>query len=224
MILIIQLWGCCMFTKNHNFLKGLLFLVLGLIFLIGGVNIFNSFRVLIYIISVLLIYNGITLLKDRYTKTAGKIFIIVGVALIIIFSGISLEFTLALVFLIYGAYLFCVKSQIFTNKKGIFKDSRDQVYVKEVFSTLHINGVSQNLLNVNVVAVVSNLNLDFSNADTMHNQIVDCNISSYMSEIVLNTDLSWNVILNGRYIRRVDGVYKTINITCKNILSVIDII
>ena len=58
----------------------------------------------------------------------------------------------------------------------------------------------------------------------MHNQIVDCNISSYMSEIVLNTDLSWNVILNGRYIRRVDGVYKTINITCKNILSVIDII
>ena len=66
MILIIQLWGCCMFTKNHNFLKGLLFLVLGLIFLIGGVNIFNSFRVLIYIISVLLIYNGITLLKKYF--------------------------------------------------------------------------------------------------------------------------------------------------------------
>lgn len=213
-----------MFTKNHNFLKGLLFLVLGLIFLIGGVNIFNSFKVLIYIISVLLIYNGITLLRDKYTKTAGKIFIIIGVALIIIFSGISLEFTLALVFLVYGVYLLCVKSRIFTNKKGVFKDSRDQVYVKEIFSTVHINGVSQNLLNINVVAVVSNLNLDFSNVDTMNSQIVECNISAFMSEIVLTTDLSWNVLLNGRYVRRIDGADKTINITCKNILSVIDII
>lgn len=213
-----------MFSKDSNFLKGVLFLVIGAILLIGGVRVLSGFRVLIYIASILLIYNGITLLKDRYTNSLGKVFIIFGIGMIALFSGISLYFILALAFLGYGIYLLCVKSKVFTNKKGVFKDSRDKIYIKEVFSTLHINGISQNLSNINVVSVVSNISLDFSNADIMYNQIVDCNIKSYMSEIVLNTDLSWNVLLNGRYIRKIEGVDKTINITCKNILSVIDII
>ncbi|BAK81490.1 hypothetical protein [Candidatus Arthromitus sp. SFB-rat-Yit] len=213
-----------MFSKDSNFLKGILFLVIGAILLIGGVRMLSSFRVLIYIASILLVYNGITLLKDRYTNSVGKVFIIFGIGMIALFSGISLYFILALAFLGYGIYLLCVKSKVFTNKKGVFKDSRDKVYIKEVFSTLHINGVSRNLSNINVVSFVSNISLDFSNADIMYNQIVDCNIKSYMSEIVLNTDLSWNVLLNGRYIRKIEGVDKTININCKNVLSVIDII
>lgn len=213
-----------MASKNNDFWKGLLFLIIGVILLIGGIRVFSSFRMIIYIISVIMIYKGIQLLKNEMTKILGQILIIGGTVLIVIYSDISLELVLSLGFLVYGFYLLVIKSKTFVKNKGVFKDSRENVYIKESFSQVSINNVSYNLLGVKLRAIVSEVDLDFSNCYIQTNELVDFEITAYVSNVRINTNPSWNVILNGQYIRNIDGVNRTVNITCKNVLSIIDII
>ena len=108
-------------------------------------------------------------------------------------------------------------------KKGVFKDSRSDVYVKEMFSVICINNVSTNLSSVKVRSYFSDITLNFLNSRLESVNSVDFELTAFLSNVKININSSWNVVLNGEYIRRIEGSYKVVNIRCSNLFSLVDI-
>lgn len=210
--------------NNQYFLKGLLFAIIGIILLLGGIRIFSFFIMFMYILAAILIYNGYRLVRYGSDAFTGKLLMIAGGILILVYSRLSIEIILSVICLGVGFYFIFIKSKMFTKDKGVFKDSRSSVIIKEIFSNIGINLVSQSLKSIRVTSIVSQINLDLSYAYIQGDDLVNFNIDAYLSDIKINTSSYCNVLLNGKYVRKIEGVGKTININCKNFLSVIDII
>lgn len=210
--------------NNKYFFKGLLFSIIGIILLLGGLRIFSFFIMFVYILAVILIYNGYRLFKYNRDDFTGKLLMMAGIFLILIYSKLSIELVLSIVCLCVGFYFIFIKSRMFIKEKGVFKDSRSVVVIREMFSSISINLSSQNLDSIKLTSVVSHVNLDLSYAYIRSNDLINFSINAYLSDVKINTSSYCNVLLNGRYVRKIEGIETTININCKNFLSVIDII
>ncbi len=210
-------------TENQYFFKGILFTIIGIIFLLGGVRIFTPFVMLMYILSAVLIYKGYRMIKYKTDPFTGKVLIGLGAFIILIYSKLPLALILSLICLCVGFYFIFIKSRVFIRDRGIFKDSRDSVFIRENLSNVKVNVISQNLKSLDTKMTLSKVDLDLSYAYIQGNTTVNFHVNAYLSEVKIITGSYCNVLLNGKYIRKIDGSEKTINITCKNFLSIIDI-
>lgn len=216
--------------NNKYFLEGLLFIFIGVIFILWNFDIINIDLFLIFrlVISVGVIIYGIRLYKYySNNKTLGKSVIAFGVLLLLLAMGVDMKFIFAVVFLGIGIYLLFYKSKVFKflmKEKGVFKDSRDEVYIREKFATIKINNTSNNLSKVRVIAYFSNVNLDFSNTTLGNNQFVDFEVVSVFSNVNININYIYNVKVNGEYTRsnRVSG--KDFNIKIDKVCGTCNIV
>lgn len=211
--------------NNKYFIRGLLFILIGILFVFWSFNVIriNVFGILNFIFAIFLIFYGEKYTKFQETRSIGFLMMAVGVIIMINNFGLPIKFILAIVFFIAGIYFAFVKSKIFIVKKGVFKDSRDDVFIKEICSNIHINNISINLSSVKVKSYFSEINLDFSNSKMFSKNSVDFEINAFLSNVKINVSSNWNVMVNGEYIRKVEGSYKIANIKCSNFLSIIDI-
>lgn len=211
--------------NNKYFVRGLLFILIGFIFILWSFDIIriNIFGIFNFALAVVLIFYGEKYIRFIDTRPIGRPMILLGIVLMIYNFGVSIKFILAIVFLGLGIYFIFVKSKTFMIKKGVFKDSRSDVYVKEMFSVICINNVSTNLSSVKVRSYFSDITLDFLNSRLESVNSVDFELTAFLSNVKININSSWNVVLNGEYIRRIEGSYKVVNIRCSNLFSLVDI-
>ena len=196
--------------NNKYFFSGLLFILVGYIlwnYNIISIDLFFIFRLFV---SIGLIFYGIKTYKYYSDTLFGKIIIAIGIVLFLSTIGVKLKVILSVCFTVFGIYFLFIKSKlfkVFIVEKGIFKDSRNQVYIKEGFSSIRINNTSNNLSSVKVKAYFSNINLDFSNSNLGDNKYVDFEVLSLFSKVSININYDYNVKVNGEYVRnnRVSG-------------------
>ncbi len=216
--------GKALNLRNDDFVKGLLFLLVGVVFILWSFDIvfFAIHSMIKFIISLCIMYYGYRMV--RYNKF-GYALIFIGVLLILKSIGIyvPVKFIFGIIFLLIGTYFLVVKLGIFIVKKGIFKDSRDMVYINEKFSSIIIKNNSDNLSFVKVRAIASDLTLDFQNTQLLDLNEVNFEINSIFSKVKIISNFNWNIILNGQIIRTVEGSNKTINIKCINLYESLEI-
>lgn len=188
-----------------------------------GFGIINIFITINFVLAIALIFYGEKYMKYPETKMIGRIMILIGIVLLIS-RLISIKLILALIFLVVGLYFLIFKSRFFVLKNGIFKDSRNDVYIKEILSSISINNTSNDISSIKVKSFFSNLNLDFVNSKMYSKDLVNFEISALFSNVKINVNSGWNVILNGEYVRKVQASNKTITIKCSNFFSVVDVI
>lgn len=209
--------------NDKYFSRGLLFILLGIIFILWSMDIIyiGFFGIINITIAILLIYIGNTFQEISKIKWLGYLLILL---MLPYYLGISIKVILSIAFILVGLYMMFVKSNVLVNKKGVFKDSRDSVFVKERFSQVVIDNVSTDLLCVKANGLFSDITLNFDNSQIVSNNSVDFYISSFMSNIKINLNPSWSIVVNGQYLRKIDMPNnKVVNIKLKNILSTIDI-
>lgn len=209
--------------NDKYFSRGLLFILLGIIFILWSMDIIyiGFFGIINITIAILLIYIGNTFQEISKIKWLGYLLILL---MLPYYLGISIKVILSIAFILVGLYMMFVKSNVLVNKKGVFKDSRDSVFVKERFSQVVIDNVSTDLLYVKANGLFSDITLNFDNSQIVSNNSVDFYISSFMSNIKINLNPSWSIVVNGQYLRKIDMPNnKVVNIKLKNILSTIDI-
>lgn len=209
--------------NDKYFSRGLLFILLGIIFILWSMDIIyiGFFGIINITIAILLIYIGNTFQEISKIKWLGYLLILL---MLPYYLGISIKVILSIAFILVGLYMMFVKSNVLVNKKGVFKDSRDSVFVKERFSQVVIDNVSTDLLCVKANGLFSDITLNFDNSQIVSNNSVDFYISSFMSNIKINLNPSWSIVVNGQYLRKIDmSNNKVVNIKLKNILSTIDI-
>lgn len=209
--------------NDKYFSRGLLFILLGIIFILWSMDIIyiGFFGIINITIAILLVYIGNTFPEISKIKWLGYLLILL---MLPYYLGISIKVILSIAFILVGLYMMFVKSNVLVNKKGVFKDSRDNVFVKERFSQVVIDNVSTDLLYVKANGLFSDITLNFDNSQIVNNNSVDFYISSFMSNIKINLNPSWSIVVNGQYLRKIDMPNnKVVNIKLKNILSTIDI-
>lgn len=209
--------------NDKYFSRGLLFILLGIIFILWSMDIIyiGFFGIINITIAILLVYIGNTFPEISKIKWLGYLLILL---MLPYYLGISIKVILSIAFILVGLYMMFVKSNVLVNKKGVFKDSRDSVFVKERFSQVVIDNVSTDLLCVKANGLFSDITLNFDNSQIVNNNSVDFYISSFMSNIKINLNPSWSIVVNGQYLRKIDMPNnKVVNIKLKNILSTIDI-
>lgn len=209
--------------NDKYFSRGLLFILLGIIFILWSMDIIyiGFFGIINITIAILLVYIGNTFSEISKIKWFGYLLILL---MLPYYLGISIKVILSIAFILVGLYMMFVKSNVLVNKKGVFKDSRDSVFVKERFSQVVIDNVSTDLLCVKANGLFSDITLNFDNSQIVSNNSVDFYISSFMSNIKINLNPSWSIVVNGQYLRKIDMPNnKVVNIKLKNILSTIDI-
>ena len=191
--------------NNKYFFRGLLFILVGYILWNYNIISIDLFFIFKLVISLGLIFYGIKNYKYYSDTLLGKIMISVGVLLFLSTIGVKLKVILSVCFIIFGIYFLFIKSKlfkVFIVEKGIFKDSRNQVYIKEGFSSIKINNTSNTLSSVKVKAYFSNVDLDFSNSNLGDNKSVDFEVLSLFSKVTINVNYDYNVRINGEYIRK----------------------
>ncbi len=209
--------------NDKYFSRGLLFILLGIIFILWSMDIIyiGFFGIINITIAILLVYIGNTFPEISKIKWLGYLLILL---MLPYYLGISIKVILSIAFILVGLYMMFVKSNVLVNKKGVFKDSRGSVFVKERFSQVVIDNVSTDLLCVKANGLFSDITLNFDNSQIVNNNSVDFYISSFMSNIKINLNPGWSIVVNGQYLRKIDMPNnKVVNIKLKNILSTIDI-
>lgn len=201
----------------------MLFILFGLLFAFWGVGLINIFLMFNFILAIALIFYGERYMKHSESKNIGRGMILIGIILLIS-RIVSFKFILALLFFIVGVYFLLFKSRVFVLKSGIFKDSRNDVYVKEMFSQISINNISSDISSIKVKSFFSNLNLDFVNSKMVTKDLVNFEINAVFSNVKINVNSEWNVIFNGDYIRKVQASNKTISIKCSNLFGMVEVI
>lgn len=211
--------------NNKYFIRGLLFILIGILFVFWSFDIIriNIFGIFNFIFAIALIFYGERYTRFPDTKSMGRLMIAIGAIIMIHNFGLPIKFILAIIFFIIGIYFAFVKSKIFIFKKGVFKDSRDDVFIREICSNVFINNISINLSSVKVKSYFSEINLDFSNSKMFSKNSVNFEVNAFLSNVKINVSSNWNVIVNGEYIRKVEGSYKIANIKCSNFFSIIDV-
>lgn len=202
-----------------------MFILIGILFVFWSFDIIriNIFGIFNFIIAISLIFYGEKYTKFHDTRSMGRLMMGLGVILMIYNFGLPIKFILAIVFFIIGIYFALVKSKIFIFKKGVFKDSRDDVFIREICSNIFINNISLNISSVKVKSYFSEISLDFSNSKMFNKNSVNFEVSAFLSNVKINVNSNWNVIVNGEYVRKVEGSYKVANIKCSNFFSIIDV-
>lgn len=209
--------------NDKYFSKGLLFILLGVVFILWSMNIIyiGFFGIISVVASASLIYIGNKYPEFEKFKIIGYLIIVL---MIPYYFRVQLKNVLAITFILIGLYMIFIRSNTFTKKKGVFKDSRDCVYINEKFSQLIVDNVAKDLLNVKVVGIASDMILNFDNCQITNSDSVDFDIIAFMSNIKININPSWSIVVNGKYLRKMDMPNdKVVNIKIKNILSTIDI-
>lgn len=216
--------------NNKHFLRGILFILAGILFMMWSfdiikINIFVLFNVLI---GGALIFYGESYSKFSETKSFGRVMTISGIVLVahsllVHIFGIPVKLIIAAALLVLGFYFVFVKSKVFLSEKGIFKDSRDDVYIKESFSSIHINNFSNDISGVKVRAFFSDLALNFIGTRMVSKDSIDFKVSAIFSNVRISINSNWNVTLNGRYIRNISTAYKTVNIKSQSLFCNIEV-
>ncbi len=210
--------------KNDYLIKGLLFLLIGVIFILWSFNIiaFAMYSLFVFVLSLAVMYYGYNL--SKYSRF-GYIVILIGFMLGLRSLGIfiPIKFVFGIVFLILGIYFLVVKLGVFISKKGVFKDSRESAYIKERFSSITIKNTSFNLCFVKVNAFFSDIVLDFTSSKIGEFDEIDFDIVSRFSQIRIISHPNWNITLNGKIIRKNETYDKTIRIKCNNLFESLEI-
>lgn len=213
--------------NNKYFSRGLLFILLGIMLVLWGIDIIHIgfLGIVNMIAAIFLIHIGDKHQEISKIKWIGYLMILL---MFPYYLGISLKFVLkillAVIFICMGLYMMFVKSNILVNKKGEFKDSRENVFIKERFSHVVINNSSKDLSHVKLIGLFSDITVNFDNSQIVSNNSVDFEVSSFLSSIKINVNPNWSIIVNGQYLRKVEMLNsKIVNIRLKNILSTIDI-
>lgn len=216
--------------NNKYFFRGILCILAGIIFMLWSFDIIkmNVFVLFNILIGGALIFYGEKYSKFSETKSFGNIMLISGVVLIahsflVHVFGIPVKFIIAVAFLILGFYFVFVRSKFFMSQKGVFKDSRDDIYIKESFSSVHINNFSNDISGVKVKAFFSDLALSFIGTRMVSRDTIDFEVSAAFSNVRISINSSWNVILNGRYVRKISTSSKTINIKNQSLFCNIEV-
>lgn len=216
--------------KNKYFLRGMLFILIGIILLLWSFDLIkiNLFVLFNLFIGSMLIFYGEKYSKFSETKSIGKVMIfsgifLVGHSILVHVFGVPVKFIIAIIFIIAGFYFIFIRSRVFLSEKGVFKDSRDDIYIRENFSSIHINNFSNDISGVKVRAFFSDVALSFIGTRMVTKDTVNFEILSAFSNVRITINSSWNVMLNGRYIRRISTAYKTVNINSRSLFCNIEI-
>lgn len=210
--------------RSDDLIKGLLFLLVGVVFILWSFDIvfLAIYSLIEFVLALFIIYYGYT--KAKYSKY-GYFFILIGILIGLRSIGIyvPIKFIFGIIFLLIGMYFLVLKLGIFIVNKGTFKDSRDNVYINEKFSSIFIKNNSTNLNFVKLTAFASKVVLDFRNSELFDLNEVNFQINSIFSKVKIIVNPTWNVILNGHIIRKVDGSVRTIKIQCANFYESVEI-
>ncbi len=181
------------------------------------------------LIAIILIFYGERYSRFSETRSFGNGMIIFGIffvayTFLVHVIGISLKFIIAVALLVYGFYFVFIRSKVFMFNKGVFKDSRNDIDISERFSAIHINNFSDDISSVKIKTFFSDIAVNFLSTRMITKDTIDFEILGIFGDIRISINPSWNVILNGNYIRRNGTAIKTVSIRSKSLFCNINVV
>ncbi len=223
--------ACALNLNNKYFIRGLLLILSGIVFMLWSFDVINiNFSVVFNtLIAIILIFYGERYSRFSETRSFGNGMIIFGIffvayTFLVHVIGISLKFIIAVALLVYGFYFVFIRSKVFMFNKGVFKDSRNDIDISERFSAIHINNFSDDISSVKIKTFFSDIAVNFLSTRMITKDTIDFEILGIFGDIRISINPSWNVILNGNYIRRNGTASKTVSIRSKSLFCNINVV